>query len=87
MKRLIIWDNILHQMEMDSYHRAHEEPLIVHEINDRFIQVENFAKDTKYYVRREDNYIVDFDCPHRVYRNVICKHMVIATEETNTQLL
>ena len=77
----------IHQMEMDSFQRAHEEPLIVHEINDRFIEVENFAKDTKYFVKKEGNYIADCDCPHHVYRGVICKHMVAASEETNIPLL
>lgn len=77
----------IHQMEMDSHQRAHEESLIVHEINDEFIQVENFVKNTKYYVKKEDGYIIDCDCPHHTYRNVICKHMVIAAEETNTRLL
>lgn len=77
----------IHQMEMDSYKRAHDEPLMVEEINDNYIRVENFAKNTKYIVRRDGDYIIDCDCPHHIHRGVICKHMVIAAEETNTQLL
>lgn len=64
----------MQQMENESYQRAHEEILIVHEINDMYIEVENFVKNTRYIVRQEGGYITDCTCPHHFYRGAICKH-------------
>lgn len=77
----------IYQMEMDSLHRAHAEPFMVLELNDKYIEVCNLAKDTRYLITKDDGYIIDCDCPHRFYRHVNCKHMIIASEEMNIPLL
>ena len=74
-------------MEIESYQRAHEEILIVHEINDQYIEVENFIKNTHYFVKREDGYITDCTCPYHTFRNIICKHQVAVSENTGIPIL
>lgn len=64
------------EMELDSIERASIENLSCEYIEENHYFIHNLDKNTCYEVYKDDNGEYHCNCPHHIYRNVICKHIV-----------
>lgn len=62
---------------LNSYNRAEEEEMKIYKNNGVENQDFTVINDNRaYQIKVIENEIVSCDCPHCVYRKVICKHMI-----------
>lgn len=69
-------------MEEDAFIRARQEDLIVDIVDDTECIVTNIDHRTNYRVLMDEYSVIACECPHHVYRRVLCKHMVSAAWHT-----
>jgi hypothetical protein len=74
------------QMVRDAYNRSDREDHSVMKLNDQEYLVKNYTNNSSYIVEVDDNFIYNCSCPHHVYREVICKHMISVYYKTNKQI-
>lgn len=64
------------EMEFDSIIRAQNENLSCEYISENHYIVHNLDKYTCYDVTIDENGYYTCSCPHHIYRNVKCKHII-----------
>lgn len=67
------------QMIADSFIRAEVENFEIEVIYDTEVIIRNIDKNTIYKLFIEGDYIINCDCPHHIFRGIICKHIIFVS--------